>query len=205
MAIKALNPFQLALLRPSERRRIWEESLKEASAFEDEDLVVIPKESITVEEECPTATDFKEFLKWLETQSVDRHIRYIFLHCTATRPNAKVSSIINYWKNNLGWKNYGYNAVLSENSYTVLADLQQVCNGVRGYNSSSVHISYIGGIDANNRPFDTRTPYQKAMMIRMTKALRKKFPNAKVMLHNEVSTKACPSFSREVLEGELYN
>lgn len=41
---------------------------------------------------------------WLNNQIVTRDIKYIVIHCTATRQDSKVSSIVNYWKNSLDWK-----------------------------------------------------------------------------------------------------
>ena len=42
-----------------------------------------------------------------------------------------------------------------------LLDESQVSNGVQGYNSTSINISYVGGIDNKGRAIDNRTQAQK--------------------------------------------
>ena len=126
-----------------------------------------------------------------------RTIKYLVLHCTATPQNTSVRSIQNYWKNNLGWKNPGYHYLIESNG-TVhnLLDIKLVSNGVAGYNSNSIHISYIGGIDRNNKPLDNRTDKQIAEMIRLLKEFKGMFPDAIIKGHRDFPNvaKACPSF-----------
>lgn len=81
-----------------------------------------------------------------------RKIKYIVIHCTATAQNASVEGILNYWKKNLGWKNVGYHFLIDRFGFVhELASLNQITNGVRGFNSESIHISYIGGKDKDDR------------------------------------------------------
>lgn len=127
-----------------------------------------------------------------------RDIKYIAIHCTATPQNTKVESILNYWRNNLGWKNPGYHYIILPNgSYQNLLPIDQVANGVAGYNSVSIHISYIGGIDTNGRHLDNRTNEQKRALIRLIMDMKAKFPKAIVQGHRDFPNvkKACPSFN----------
>lgn len=128
-----------------------------------------------------------------------RPIEHIVLHCTATDNSAKVSSIVRYWKDKLGWKNPGYHFLIESNgAITQLQPLDKPSNGVAGYNANSIHISYIGGIDtATGRAKDTRTPEQKNAMEGLVKALHAVFPNAKLLGHRDFPgvKKDCPSFS----------
>jgi N-acetylmuramoyl-L-alanine amidase len=74
-----------------------------------------------------------------------RKIDYIVIHCTATQPNTKKESILNYWKNTLKWKSVGYHRLIDANGIIhELAKYEQTTNGVKGYNSNSIHFSYIG-------------------------------------------------------------
>jgi len=50
-----------------------------------------------------------------------------------------------------------------------LYPLAVVTNGVKGFNSNSVHISYVGGIDAKGSAVDNRTPEQKESLLRAIK------------------------------------
>ena len=126
-----------------------------------------------------------------------RNINYIAIHCTATQPEASIASIQNYWKNNLGWKNPGYHYIIDRFGNVVnLLPIELVSNGVQGYNSQTINISYVGGIDKNGKPKDTRTEAQKQSILKLLKELRVKFPKAKIQGHRDFPNvkKACPSF-----------
>lgn len=126
-----------------------------------------------------------------------RDIKYIVVHCTATQPETEKRAILDYWKNNLKWKNVGYHYLIDRFGVIhELARLDQITNGVKGFNSVSVHLSYIGGIDTKGKPKDTRTPNQKYAMEVLLYELRKKFPKAKIQGHRDFPNvnKACPSF-----------
>ena len=125
-----------------------------------------------------------------------RDIKYIVIHCTATQPNTKKESILSYWKNTLKWKSVGYHRLIDANGVIhELAKYEQITNGVKGYNSNSIHFSYIGGIDESGRPKDTRTLKQKESLLYLVKQAKKQFPNAIVQGHRDFgANKACPSF-----------
>ena len=126
-----------------------------------------------------------------------RDIKYIVLHCTATQPEAKVESILRYWKEVMKWKSVGYHHLIPADGCTAnLSKIELPTNGVAGYNQNSIHISYIGGIDKAGKPKDTRTPEQKQQMEHLVRFYKKMFPNAKIMGHYQFPkvAKACPSF-----------
>lgn len=125
-----------------------------------------------------------------------RDIKYIVVHCTATQPETEKKAILDYWKNNLGWKNVGYHYLIDRFGVIhELARLDQITNGVKGFNSQSVHVSYIGGIDRQGKPKDTRTPNQKYALEVILSDLKNKFPNAIIQGHRDFGVnKACPSF-----------
>lgn len=70
-----------------------------------------------------------------------------------------------------------------------------------GYNAHSIGICYEGGCPTSNTKgwqnigLDTRTPAQKASIIKLLKELRKRYPNAPVHGHNEFANKPCPGFN----------
>jgi N-acetylmuramoyl-L-alanine amidase len=125
-----------------------------------------------------------------------RDIKYIVIHCTATQPNTKKESILSYWKNTLKWKSVGYHRLIDANGVIhELAKYEKITNGVKGFNSESIHFSYIGGIDESGRPKDTRTLKQKESLLYLVKQAKKQFPNAIVQGHRDFgANKACPSF-----------
>jgi N-acetylmuramoyl-L-alanine amidase len=126
-----------------------------------------------------------------------RTIKWIVIHCTATPQTTTIDSIKNYWKNVLKWKSVGYHHIIqADGSVVKLEDYDNPTNGVAGYNKNSVHISYIGGVDSNNKPVDNRTAAQKQSMETLVKTLAKAFPDAKIQGHRDFPkvNKACPSF-----------
>ncbi len=126
-----------------------------------------------------------------------RNIQYIAIHCTATQQKATVKSILNYWRNVLGWKNPGYHILIKPSGEALeLLPIDKVSNGVRGFNSKTINISYIGGVDKNMKPQDTRTDAQKATLLFLIKQYKDIFPEAIVQGHRDFPRvkKACPSF-----------
>lgn len=99
-----------------------------------------------------------------------RLIRYLVIHCTAGPQNQTLESIQNYWHKTLGWKTGGYHKlVFPDGNIVDLYPLSVVTNGVLGFNSRSVHISYVGGVDSKGNSVDNRTPEQKESLLRAIK------------------------------------
>ena len=127
-----------------------------------------------------------------------RKIKYIAVHCTATPQTTSIDSIKNYWKTNLGWKMPGYHFIIKPDGEAVsLLSVDEVSNGVKGFNSQTINISYIGGVDKLGKPIDNRTEAQKAILLKLLKEFRAKFPNAIIQGHRDFPNvkKACPSFN----------
>jgi len=128
---------------------------------------------------------------------VKRAIKHIVLHCTATSKDTKVSSIVRYWKERKGWINPGYHFIIDVfGNVTQLQPLDKASNGVRGHNSTSINISYIGGVDKNGKSKDTRTMQQYDAMVGLVKAFHAVFPDADILGHRDFEgvKKSCPSF-----------
>lgn len=138
-----------------------------------------------------------------------RNIKYLVVHCTASPQAQKVSDILHYWKIALGWKSPGYHVLVeADGTPHELLPIEQPSNGVKGFNSVSIHISYIGGVDAHGKATDTRTPQQKDTIERYLRKWKAMFPKAKIQGHRDFSPdkngngridpweriKECPSF-----------
>lgn len=124
-----------------------------------------------------------------------RTIKHIVLHCTATQPSARVAAIQRYWREVLRWRRPGYHYIISASGKVdQLSNEAEPANGVRGLNEQSLHISYIGGIDASGRPSDTRTAAQRKATKTLIKELLGRYPEAKLAGHYHFANKACPSF-----------
>lgn len=141
-----------------------------------------------------------------------KSLKYLVIHCTATREGREVkSSEIRHWhtdpvsKGGRGWKQVGYTDMihldgrverLVNNNEDANVDPWEITNGAKGYNAISRHIVYVGGVDANDvkKAVDTRTPAQKEALKRYVLDFHKRFPKVKIIGHNQVANKACPSF-----------
>ena len=117
-----------------------------------------------------------------------RQIQYIVVHCTAGSQRATtVESLKNHWKR-LGWQAPGYHYVVFPSGHTErMADDAKICNGVKGYNTVSVHIAYVGGIDSCGRPIDNRTEAQKAALYFLLEQLKARYPQAVIRGHRDFS------------------
>jgi len=126
-----------------------------------------------------------------------RDIRFIVVHCTASPQSTTVDSIQRHWRERLGWKSPGYHKIIKANGEVItLAQDEQICNGVSGFNSVSLHVSYIGGVDSRIKPVDNRTQGQKDALSQVLHAWRKKYPDAIIQGHRDFPgvNKAFPSF-----------
>lgn len=135
----------------------------------------------------------------------------LVLHCTATPEGRPVSSNdIRKWhtdpvsRGGRGWKQVGYTEMihldgkverLVQNNEDANVDPWEITNGAKGYNSTSRHVVYVGGVAKDGKtPRDTRTPQQLRAMAEYVKDFHRRFPEVKIVGHNELAAKACPSF-----------
>ena len=128
---------------------------------------------------------------------MNRKIKFIVLHCTATQPEATVKAIQNCWRETLKWNNPGYHFIIERDGEVIqLQHIDKIANGVAGNNEHAIHISYIGGIDRKGKPIDNRTTPQKDSMFDKVVELSERYPDAKVVGHRDFPgvRKACPSF-----------
>ena len=91
-----------------------------------------------------------------------KNIRYIVVHCQAG--HGTLESMQAFWKNSLGWNSPGYNTWIDyDGTAHKLANYNTPTNGVKGFNSQSMHVCYRGGVLQENvkKAADTRTQAQK--------------------------------------------
>lgn len=138
-------------------------------------------------------------------------LKYLVIHCTATREGREVSGAeIRRWHTSptsaggRGWKQVGYTDLihldgkverLVGNNEDANVDPWEITNGAKGYNSVSRHIVYAGGCAKDGKtPKDTRTLAQHKALVEYVKDFHRRFPGVRIIGHNEVAAKACPSF-----------
>lgn len=120
----------------------------------------------------------------------------IIIHCTATPEGRNVQfADVESWHKKAGYKKIGYHYLILLNGTIVKGrDESEVGAHTVGQNDKSIGVCYVGGLDKNMKPKDTRTPHQTTAMIRLIKELKGRYPNAVVYGHRDFARKACPSF-----------
>ena len=127
-----------------------------------------------------------------------RKIDKIILHCAATPEgrDIKMETIKSWHVKGNGWSDIGYHYVI-ELDGTIKEGRPMHRSGAhtKGHNATgSIGVCYIGGVDKNKKPKDTRTNAQRTAMDELIADLMKEHKGASVHGHNEFSAKACPSF-----------
>jgi len=138
-----------------------------------------------------------------------KKIKYLVIHCTATPAGRAVSKAdILHWhtapksKGGRGWRKAGYSDMIHldgglENiipfNQDEYVDPWEISNGARGINGISRHVVYVGG-SVRPTAYDTRTLHQKLTLEAYVKYMVLRHPKIKVLGHNQVSHKSCPSF-----------
>lgn len=116
-----------------------------------------------------------------------RKINKIFVHCTASRQSWTVSSLLKEFTAK-GWHYPGYHwVVTADGKCTQLMTEDKPSNGVFGHNFDSINVAYMGGISRTGKAIDNRTEKQKEGLRELLKELRKRYPNAKIMGHRDIS------------------
>lgn len=118
-----------------------------------------------------------------------RIIKFIGVHCTAGPLNQTTDEILAYWRNSLGWSKPGYHEIISEDgTFEQLLPIEEISNGVKGFNSNLINICCKGGIDGKGNPIDNRTSAQKKTLEQRIRHYKKMFPDAVVLGHRDFST-----------------
>ena len=141
----------------------------------------------------------------------------IIIHCSATRAGQDLTAKdIDRMHRVRGFNQIGYNYVIRIDGTIEIGRSLTVdgahCNtkgfSESSYNKHSVGICYIGGLDANGKPADTRTIAQKAALRELVAKLCKEYEIIEVLGHRDTSPdldgsgevepkeyiKACPCF-----------
>lgn len=120
----------------------------------------------------------------------------IVIHCSATREGQDVRAAdIDKWHKERGFARIGYHYVIDLDG-TIEAGRPLSMNGAhcntagvsgKPYNSHSIGICYVGGLDKNGKAKDTRTAKQKVAMHNLVNSLIMQFPIKDVLGHRDAS------------------
>jgi len=128
-------------------------------------------------------------------------VELIVLHCTDTPQSMRVTkNMLENWGRERGWRRQllGYKGlvhqtgeleVLVPDNGDEFIDPWEITNGARGYNHKAWHYAYAGG-----KGGDTRTIAQVNTMAELCTTLAGKYNWLKIAGHDQLSSKACPSF-----------
>jgi N-acetylmuramoyl-L-alanine amidase len=118
-----------------------------------------------------------------------REIKHIVIHCSATIENQFFdASTIDAWHKKRGWSGIGYHyVVLLDGSVEKGRPDEKIGAHVKSFNSNSIGVVYICGLDTNKNPKDTRTALQKECFLELLKRLKWLYPKAKISGHRDFS------------------
>ena len=126
-----------------------------------------------------------------------REINKIIIHCSATPEGRDVSpEDIKRWHiEDNGWSDIGYHFIITLDGVVHLGRaLDRAGAHVKGHNSDSIGVCYIGGMDAEMKSAkDTRTEEQKEALVNLLCELKDIFGGV-IYGHRDFSSKECPSF-----------
>ena len=125
-----------------------------------------------------------------------RRIDEIIIHCTATIEGKDFrAKDIDKWHKQRGWKGIGYHYVVDlDGTIEKGRPESEIGAHTVGHNRYSIGVVYVGGLDKNGKPKDTRTEEQKEALLEILRQLLSKYPKATIHGHNEFAKKACPCF-----------
>lgn len=123
------------------------------------------------------------------------------IHCSDTPDHYEVTpEHIRKWHiQERGWSRVGYSMLIERSGKLDILipfdrddviDSWEISNGARGWNGRTKHICYAGGAYG----IDNRTDEQVVVMAAVVRMLVMLYPDIKLIGHNQVSTKYCPSF-----------
>lgn len=153
----------------------------------------------------------KHNLIWDGSQTKRSVTKRIILHCSATVEGKDYTvEDVHGWHLANKWIGCGYNIIIyRDGSIHEGRGIENSGAHTSGYNSTSLGICYIGGIDANKNAKDTRTDEQKASLFQVVDELLVKYHLTinDVYGHRDLTSpkpnmKACPSFDTNTFKKE---
>lgn len=130
----------------------------------------------------------------LKAEDVD----YIVIHCAATPATMDIGAEeINRWHRQRGFWKIGYHYVIRrDGSLEAGRDLTEIGAHVKGFNSRSIGVCLVGGIDEDGMPENNFTGDQFGALKCLLLYLRGHFPDAEIVGHRDLPdvNKDCPSF-----------
>lgn len=139
-----------------------------------------------------------------------KELKYLIIHCTATREGQNIGAEhIKAWHTSAppagrGWSKVGYSDLILldgdrhkfvHHDGDKFIESNEITNGVKGMNSVSRHVCYVGGVSVDGKkPKNTLTNAQSQTLESIIREVIAYKPDILIAGHNQFDNKACPSF-----------
>lgn len=148
-----------------------------------------------------------EELQDLKSGTTGQTLKRFVIHCTASNiktPHTK-ESLLEFFKNTRHWSKPGYTFFIDREGiiwklnehwdWDPLVNYSEITFGAAGYNSTSLHASWDGGVE-NNKIIDNRTDKQKQALLTLVQIVHDVYPNIEVLGHTDLDgvNKLCPIY-----------
>ena len=140
-----------------------------------------------------------------EPDNTNRAIDTLVIHCSATEYGVEYDAMdIHGWHLDNGWSGIGYHYVITVDG-TIQKGRSDDCEGAHaeGYNSSSIGICLIGGLDSEGIVHDNGyNVVQYKTLFYLLRELNDFYPTSLIVGHKELPNvnKACPCLSQTYLD-----
>ena len=126
-------------------------------------------------------------------------IEYIVVHCSATRPSQDINAdTINEWHKERGFDSIGYHYVITRDGQ-IEKGRDEDTQGAHalGYNHNSLGVCLVGGVKQDDYKVGENnfTDEQWQSFEKLISDFEEKYLGVKLIGHNEISKKFCPSFN----------
>lgn len=138
----------------------------------------------------------KKTVKHTDNALLGRSIDRIIVHCSATVAGTDFRACdIDRCHRQRGFRCIGYHYVVRIDGSVEAGRHPSVIGAhCTGQNRHSIGVCYIGGLDKNGQPADTRTPAQRTALTELLRRLLRDYPGARIHGHRDYAAKACPCF-----------
>jgi N-acetylmuramoyl-L-alanine amidase len=139
-----------------------------------------------------------------------KELKYLIIHCTATREGQSIGAEhVKAWHTapppaGRGWSKVGYSDLILldgdrhkfvHHNGDAFIQSSEITNGVKGMNSISRHVCYVGGLSADGKKTEnTLTNAQSQTLEEIIREVIGYKPDILIAGHNQFDNKACPSF-----------